>query len=104
MALYIMRDIQKLVEKTPVPRTKQFYNINLAMIEYSNGIFPQRLIEEIKNKPLRGNMLYAEQICTTYAFMNENNMRLTDEYRDILCLPGYLFYRYFDVKKLLFDL
>ena len=103
MALYIMRDIQKLVEKTPVPRTKQFYNINLAMIEYSNGIFPQRLIEEIKNKPLRGNMLYAEQICTTYAFMNENNMRLTDEYRDILCLPGYLFYRYFDVKKLLFD-
>lgn len=31
MALYIMRDIQKLVEKTPVPRTKQFYNINLAM-------------------------------------------------------------------------
>ena len=88
MALYIMRDIQKLVEKTPVPRTKQFYNINLAMIEYSNGIFPQRLIEEIKNKPLRGNMLYAEQICTTYAFMNENNMRLTAEYRDILCLPG----------------
>lgn len=103
LALYTMRNIEKLVEKTSVPRTKQFYNINLAMIEYSNGIFPQKLIQEIRNKPLRGNMLYADKICTTYVSMNETNKCLSDKDRNILSLPGYLFYRYFDAEKLVLD-
>ena len=34
------------------------------------------------------------------SLMNEANRCLTDVERNLLSLPGYLFYRYFDAEKL----
>ncbi len=93
--------VENLVENTSVPRTKQFYAINRALVEYANNIFPKQWIEIIKSKPLRGNKEYSQFLCEKYSSIYQNGILFDPSMINELSLPGYLFYRYFDGKELL---
>lgn len=99
-ALKTMNKIEYYVNKTSVPRTKQFYNINRALIEFANGIFPDIQLQEILAKPLRGNKTYAQNLYKRYSDLRENMQPLDAVQFKELSLPGYLFYRYFKAEKL----
>ncbi len=102
-ALEILNEIEYHVNRTTVPRTKQFYHINRALIEFLNGTFPQSQLNEILAKPLRGNEEYAHDLYNAYSTLRNNTQSLDAEQYKILSLPGYLFYRYFKAEKLLAD-
>ena len=102
-ALEIMNAVENHVRRTSVPRTKQFYHINRALIEFLNGTFPQSQINEILARPLRGNEEYAQDLFNRYCTLRESAQSLTAEQYKALSLPGYLFYRYFKAEKLLAD-
>ena len=98
-----MNAIEHHVKATSVPRTKQFYNINRALIEFVNGIFPETQLQEILAKPLRGNESYARNLYERYSDLRDNSQTLDAMQYKELSLPGYLFYRYFKAEKLLTD-
>lgn len=100
-ALMIMNTIEEKVQQTSVPRTKQFYNINRALIEFVNGQFPQTQLNEILEKPLRGNIEYAQSLCNRYLSLQTSGQVVDAVQYKALSLPGYLFYRYFSAEKLL---
>ena len=100
-ALMIMNTIEEKVQQTSVPRTKQFYNINRALIEFVNGQFPQTQLNEILEKPLRGNIEYAQSLCNRYLSLQTSGQVIDAVQYKALSLPGYLFYRYFSSEKLL---
>lgn len=102
-ALKTMNAIEHHVKATSVPRTKQFYNINRALIEFVNGIFPETQLQEILAKPLRGNESYARNLYERYSDLRDNSQTLDAMQYKELSLPGYLFYRYFKAEKLLTD-
>lgn len=103
-ALKTINAVEHHVKTTTVPRTKQFYNINRALIEFVNGSFPETQLQEILSKPLRGNETYAQNLYSRYSDLRDNIPSLdATEYKE-LSLPGYLFYRYFKAEKLLADL
>ncbi len=100
IALHTMDELSEHVRKTSVPRTKQFYAINRALIEYVNGKFPDEQLSFVLMHPLRGNKNYSQKLYDTYHKMKDKKMMPEkDKMRD-LSLPGYLFYRYFDAKLL----
>lgn len=100
LALRTMNSVEDLVQRTSVPRTKQFYAINRALIEYANGIFPNRWLDEIKEKPLRGNDKYAQHLCQRYSQLLNDHISFDQTMINELSLPGYIFYRYFKAEKL----
>lgn len=102
-ALETMNAVEDHVKRSPVPRTKQFYHINRALIEFLNGTFPEAQLNEILAKPLRGNADYAEDLYNRYFMQRDNAPSLDAEQFKALSLPGYLFYRYFRAEKLLAD-
>ena len=102
-ALETMNVLEEHVKHTSVPRTKQFYHINRALVEFLNGIFPQVQLDEILAKPLRGNEEYAKSLYYQYSALQSNMPSLNEEQYKALSLPGYLFYRYFKAEKLLTD-
>jgi len=99
-ALKIMNTVEHHVKATSVPRTKQFYNINRALIEFVNGIFPEVQLQEILEKPLRGNVVYAQELQRRYSDLRDHIQTLDATPFRELCLPGYLFYRYFKAETL----
>lgn len=101
MALATLDNIANQVKKTTVPRTKQFYNINRALVEFANGIYPQGLLEEIQRHPLRGNATSAQNLCNQYLAHKNDGCYISNQLIKELSLPGYLFYRYFKAEKLL---
>lgn len=100
-ALTIMNNVEERVQRTTVPRTKQFYKINRALIEFANGIFPQDLLTELLNQPLRGDINAATVLYNQYVELQETGNQLDVRTFKNLSLPGYLFYRYFEAEKLL---
>ncbi|MCL2477567.1 hypothetical protein [Candidatus Bathycorpusculum sp.] len=100
-ALSIMNCIEYEVQKTTIPRTKQFYNINRCLIDYINGNYREDLIQEIRNSPLRGNHDYGEFLYTYYKKRFDQKIPYSEHDWDKLFLPGYLFYRYFEAELLL---
>lgn len=100
-ALKTMNAIEHHVKTTSVPRTKQFYNINRALIEFVNGTFPEVQLQEVLAKPLRGNESYAQNLYQRYSDLCGNAQSLDAAQYKELSLPGYLFYRYFKAEKLL---
>lgn len=102
-ALKTINAVEHHVKTTPVPRTKQFYNINRALIEFANGNFPEVQLQEVLSKPLRGNKLYAQKLYKRYSDLRGNTQSLDATQYKELSLPGYLFYRYFKAEKLLTD-
>lgn len=102
-ALETMNAVETHVNQTSVPRTKQFYYINRALIELLNGTFPQTQLNAILAKPLRGNNEYAQNLYRQYSTLRDNKQPLTEEQYKALSLPGYLFYRYFKAEKLIAD-
>jgi len=102
-ALKTMNAVERHVKTTSVPRTKQFYNINRALIEFVNGTFPETQLQDILEKPLRGNKAYAQQLYKRYSELRGNTQSLDAMQYKELSLPGYLFYRYFKAEKLLAD-
>lgn len=102
-ALKTINAVEHHVKSTPVPRTKQFYNINRALIEFVNGSFPEVQLQEILSKPLRGNETYAQNLYMRYSELRGNTQSLDATQYKELSLPGYLFYRYFKAEKLLAD-
>ena len=102
-ALKTMNEVERHVKATSVPRTKQFYNINRALIEFANGTFPETQLLEVLAKPLRGNESYAQNLYKSYSDLHINGQALDALQYKNLSLPGYLFYRYFKAEKLLAD-
>lgn len=102
-ALKTINAVEHHVKTTPVPRTKQFYNINRALIEFVNGSFPETQLQEVLSKPLRGNETYAQNLYMRYSDLRGNTQSLDATQYKELSLPGYLFYRYFKAEKLLAD-
>lgn len=102
-ALKTMNAVDHHVKTTSVPRTKQFYNINRALIEFANGTFPETQLQEVLAKPLRGNESYAQKLYKRYSDLRNNTQTLDAAQYKELSLPGYLFYRYFKAEKLLAD-
>lgn len=102
-AVATMNAVEMHVKRTSVPRTKQFYNINRALVEYANGTFPQSQLEAVLAALLRGDTAYAKELVEHYSILRGSMHLLSkDEYKR-LSLPGYLFYRYFKAEKLLSD-
>ena len=101
IALRTLDNIADQVQKTTVPRTKQFFCINRALVEYANGIYPQAQLEEIQRCPLRGNASFAQALCNQYLALKDNAINFSEQLIKELSLPGYLFYRYFKAEKLL---
>lgn len=102
-ALKTINAVEHHVKNTTVPRTKQFYNINRALIEFVNGSFPEAKLQEVLSKPLRGNAAYAQNLYMRYSNLRGNTQSLDATQYKELSLPGYLFYRYFKAEKLLAD-
>lgn len=100
-ALRIMDAVEGDVNLTPVPRTKQFYTINRAFIEFLSGAFPQVELDKIAANPLRGNAGYAQGLIDNYSMLRDGKSQLDAAQYKALSLPGYLFYRYFNASKLL---
>lgn len=100
-ALRLIKDVEKLVIKTSVPRTKQFYAINRALIEFANGNFPTGWLEEIRSTPIRGNEKYANALYQKYYNLKEHNISFSKDLITELSIPGYIFYRYFKSGLLL---
>lgn len=103
LALRTMVAVEDLVHRTPVPRTKQFYAINRALVEYANNVFPDEWLDIIKGKPLRGNEEYAQSLCQRYYRLSNEHVPFDQSLINELCLPGYIFYRYFKAEKLFSD-
>lgn len=101
LALHTLDNIEVIVLNSSVPRTKQFYVINRALVEYANGIFPKECLKEITDKPLRGNVEYAKSLCEKYYSFQKSKTEFDIKMIDELCLPGYIFYRYFPFGELL---
>jgi hypothetical protein len=98
-----MSSVEDLVQCTTVPRTKQFYAINRALVEYANNIFPKKWLDIIRDKPLRGNEEYAQSLCQRYFQLSNEHVPFDQSMINKLCLPGYIFYRYFKAEKLFTD-
>lgn len=103
LALRTMDDIEAQVINTSVPRTRQFYAINRAVVEYANGIIPNDRLSEMMEKPLRGNFAFAQTLCNRYQELIENGTPVNWQVIKELSMPGYIFYRYFKAEKLLSD-
>lgn len=101
ISLRIISGIENLVQKTPVPRTKQFYAINRALIEYANEMFPIKWIDFICQNPIRGNTCFAQSLRKRYYQLNKEHVKIDHDLVRELSLPGYLFYRYFSAEMLL---
>ena len=101
IALRILDNIENQVQKTSVPRTKQFFSINRALVEFANGIYPQTQLDEIRRHPLRGNISAAQSLCDQYFALKNNGGNFSNQLIKEMSLPGYLFYRYFKAEKLL---
>lgn len=100
LALRTMVSVEDLVQRTSVPRTKQFYAINRALVEYANMIFPKEWLEIIRDKPLRGNEEYTQTLYQQYYKLYNDHVILDQSLISKLYLPGYIFYRYFKAEKL----
>ena len=103
LALRTMSSVEDLVQCTTVPRTKQFYAINRALVEYANNIFPKKWLDIIRDKPLRGNEEYAQSLCQRYYQLLNEHVPFDQSMINDFCLPGYIFYRYFKAEKLFTD-
>lgn len=80
LALHTLDNIEVIVLNSSVPRTKQFYVINRALVEYANGIFPKECLKEITDKPLRGNVEYAKVYAKNIiVFKKQNRVRHQDD-------------------------
>lgn len=99
-SLEILDAVEYHVDKTTVPMTKQFYWINRCLVEYANGIKNYELIKKIREKPFRGDIKYVSSLYHNYKYRFDNNIKYQEEDWYELHCPGYLFYRYFDIRKL----
>lgn len=95
--------IANQVSMSSVPRTKQFYAINRAVVEYANHMYPKEQLSYISAHPLRGDVDYAKNLCQKYQQLANNGFPCDWETLKMLILPGYIFYRYFKAEKLLSD-
>lgn len=100
-SLDLMNNIEVKVNKSEVPRTKQFYIINRCLIEYANNCLKQDTLLQLKNNPLRGNESISLDLFNNYKQRIDNRIPFTKEDIKKLYLPGFLFYRYFSIGKLL---
>lgn len=99
-SLEILDALEYHVDKTTVPMTKQFYWINRCLVEYANGIKNYELIKKIREKPFRGDIKYVSSLYNNYKYRFDNDIKYQEEDWYELHCPGYLFYRYFDIRKL----
>lgn len=99
-AMEILNILEYHIKKTTVIMTRQFYNINRCLVEYANGIKNYKLIDQLKGQTFRGDPNYMTKLYSIYKerFDNEVPYTLQDWY-ELYC-PGYLFYRYFDIRML----
>ena len=100
-AMEILNALEYYINKTTVIMTKQFYTINRALVEYANGFKNYKLIDRLKNQTFRGDSDYMTGLYLIYKEKFDNGIPYSEHDWKKLHCPGYLFYRYFDVRILL---
>ena len=104
-ALYMMDDIYySSVRDSIVVPTKIFYNINRILVEYINGIENKELLNEIRNRPLRGDKAFAKRLYLNYSNKFAEGTTYSENDWNELFLPGYIFYHGFEAELLLTSL
>lgn len=84
-----------------VTPTKILYKINRMLVEYMNGIYNTKLLNEIKNEPLRGDVKDAQKIYDFYSHQFTNNIKFEDSDWKEQFHPGCIFYHGFDAELIL---
>lgn len=84
-----------------VTPTKILYKINRILVEYMNGIYNTKLLDEIKNEPLRGDVKDAQTIYSFYSNRFSNNIKYKDSDWKEQYHPGCIFYHGFDAELIL---
>lgn len=89
------------IEHSKVTPTKILYKINRMLVEYMNGIHNTKLLDEIKNEPLRGDEKDAQAIYDFYSYRFANNIAFKDSDWKEQFHPGCIFYHGFDAELIL---
>lgn len=84
-----------------VTPTKVLYKINRILVEYMNGIYNTKLLDEIKEQPLRGDVKDAEAIYSFYSYRFSNNIKFEESDWKEQFHPGCIFYHGFDAELIL---
>lgn len=89
------------IANSNVTPTKILYKINRILVEYMNGICNTKLLDEIKDKPLRGDVKDAQTIYSFYSNRFSNNIKYKDSDWIEQYHPGCIFYHGFDAELIL---
>lgn len=89
------------IDKSNVIPTKIFYKINRILVEYMNGIYNTKLLDEIKAEPLRGDEKDSQAIYSFYSYRFSNNLKFKNEDWKKQFHPGCIFYHGFNAELVL---
>ncbi|WP_455950738.1 hypothetical protein [Eubacterium sp.] len=89
-----------LICDSNVVPTKIFYKINRLFVEYMNNINNEKLLEEIKSSPLRGDENFTNKLYSFYSYRFKNKIKYRASDWKKCILPGYIFYHGFDAELL----
>lgn len=96
----LFSQVKSLVDKSPVYQTKRFFEINQLLYFYMNDADISEYLDTLDTSPFRNDDYYVEELAFHYLQKIEDGQKYTDlDWKKLFC-PGYLFYRYYDVKLL----
>lgn len=96
----LFSDVKSLVNISPIHQTKRFFEINQLLYLYMNEIDISEYLDILDTSPFRNSDHYVENLALEYLQKIEDNQKFTDSDWEKLFCPGYLFYRYYDVRLL----
>ncbi|WP_282798814.1 hypothetical protein [Lactococcus lactis] len=96
-------EAMKLVQNSPVYQTKRFFAINQLLYLYINDIDISKELENLDTTPFRNNSFDVYELAMNYYQKVEKRTNYSEDNWDSLFCPGYLFYRYYDIKLLFKD-
>ncbi|HEM3438060.1 TPA: hypothetical protein U1B14_000628 [Streptococcus suis] len=99
----LFSQVKSLVDKSSVHQTKRFFEINQLFYLYMNDVDISEYLGTLDTSPFRNDDHYVEELAFHYLQKIEEGQKYTDSDWKTLFCPGYLFYRYYDVKLLFPD-
>lgn len=94
-------EAKELVDKSPIPQTKRFFEINQLLYLYMKNVNIYNYLENLDTTPFRNSDTYVEDLAIKYLEKLDNHEEYMSKDWEYLFCPGYLFYRYYDVKLLI---
>lgn len=94
-------EAKELVNKSPIPQTKRFFEINQLLYLYMRNVNIYNYLENLDTTPFRNSDTYVEDLAIKYLEKLDNHEEYMSKDWEYLFCPGYLFYRYYDVKLLI---